>query len=465
MLRCLTVFLVAFFYCASVFSQATCIIDSLPAYTPAEDSIYIAGDFNGWNPGLPECVLHKNAENKWFITFPSQPEGTVYQYKFTRGSWETVEKGFMGEEIPNRVFTFGNGDTVHIIIYNWRDYGGSGSTAADNVSVMDESFYMPQLDRSRRIWLYVPPDYEASGESYPVLYMHDGQNLFDTYTSYAGEWQVDETLNILAGLGYRVPLVVGIDNGGLDRIDEYTPWQNPEYGGGDGDLYVEFIVETLKPYIDEHYRTLTDRNNTGIMGSSLGGLISHYGSLKYQEIFSKAGLFSPSYWFSDSVWTFTRQTGKQYGMRFYQMCGSLEGGNMAEYMQDMQDSLLSFGFSQDELFSKVVAGGQHNETLWKQEFGQAYLWLFNSWANIVEDPEITGRIICTPNPAVDVLSFSRVNKKPFDRIIIYDSKGIIAKILSDVIDNRIIIQDLPPGVYMILCYTSDAWHSGKFVKQ
>jgi len=98
--------------------QATCIIDSLPAYTPPGDLIYIAGDFNGWNPGDPNYVLSKNTEQKWCYTTDSIPEGTQIQFKFTRGSWETVEKGPLGEEIPNRLFTFGNGDTIHIIIYN-----------------------------------------------------------------------------------------------------------------------------------------------------------------------------------------------------------------------------------------------------------------------------------------------------------------------------------------------------------
>jgi predicted alpha/beta superfamily hydrolase len=446
-------------------SQATFIIDSIPDYTPPEDTIYVAGDFNEWNPGQPEFALQKNAENKWFITTIAQPDGTIYQYKFTRGSWETVEKGPMGEEIPNRQFTFGNGDTVHIIIYNWRDYGGSGSTAAENVTVMDENFYMPQLNRNRRIWLYFPPDYDTSGESYPVLYMHDGQNLFDAFTSYAGEWQVDETLNTLSDQGYKVPLVVGIDNGGLDRIDEYTPWSNPEYGGGDGDLYMEFIAETLKPYIDGHYRTLSDRNNTGIMGSSLGGLISHYGTLNYQNIFSKAGFFSPSYWFSDSVWAFTHLMGKQDDFRLYQMCGSLEGGTMVIDMERMQDSLFSIGFTQDDLFTKVVDGGQHNESLWRQEFGQAYLWLFTSWANTIDDEEMIHTIRCTPNPSNDVIYISRTDHRPFENIVIYDIRGIKVKTLANVKGNSISISDLSQGTYFIRCNTKESYYTGKFIKR
>jgi hypothetical protein len=113
----------------------------------------------------------------------------------SRGSWQTVEGNESGGFLPNRNFTFGSADTLWIAILSWEDLGGTGSTAAENVIIMDEAFYMPQLNRHRRIWLYLPPDYETSGKDYPVLYMHDGQNLFDHYTSFAGEWEVDETLN------------------------------------------------------------------------------------------------------------------------------------------------------------------------------------------------------------------------------------------------------------------------------
>ena len=286
-------------------AQVTFIIDSLPAYTPPEDELYIAGSFNGWNPGDINNKLDTNDEGLWEITLDGFSDGLTIDFKFTRGDWSKVEKGPNGEEINNREFTFGNGDTVNLIIYNWADQNGGQSTAAENVIIMDEEFEMPQLNRFRRIWLYLPPDYDQSSNEYPVLYMHDGQNLFDQFTSFAGEWEIDETLNRLVDQGYKVPIVVGIDNGGIYRIDELTPWNNPDYGGGQGDEYMAFIVETLKPFIDENYRTLSDRENTGIMGSSLGGLISTYGALKYQNIFSKSGPFSPAYWINnDSIWNF-----------------------------------------------------------------------------------------------------------------------------------------------------------------
>jgi len=218
-----SIFIIFLFMCTiRISAQVTFVVQSMPANTPAQDNLYMAGDFNGWQAGMPQYMLQKNSEGKWSITLAAQPAGTVLNFKFTRGTWGNVEKGASGEEIGNRTFTFGNSSsTVDVTILNWADLtGGSNSTAASNVKIMSTAFYMPQLDRYRRIWIYFPPDYETSAISFPVLYMHDGQNLFDNLTSFSGEWKVDETLNLLAGQGNRVPIVVGIDNGGGDRIGE-----------------------------------------------------------------------------------------------------------------------------------------------------------------------------------------------------------------------------------------------------
>lgn len=458
--------LFAFLLIVSAQAQVTFVIENLPATTPAGDSLYISGSFNGWDPGSPEYVMHKNGQEQWTITLPPQSAGTVIQYKFTRGSWATVEKGAAGEEIPNRVFTFGNDTTIYITIHNWADNGGGGSsTAASNVSVMDDNFFMPQLNRNRSIRIYLPPAYETSGLSYPVLYMHDGQNLFDVLTSFSGEWEVDEALNTLASQGHIVPIVVGIDNGGSFRLSEYTPWPNTEYGGGDGELYMRFIVETLKPYIDQHYRTLPDRNNTGIMGSSLGGLISHYGALRYQDVFSKAGIFSPSYWFSDSVWSFTGLTGKQHDMRLYQLCGTLEGGNTVSDMLRMNDTLIKAGFRQDEILNKVVTGGQHNEALWRSNFAEAYLWLFEPGASAIEEPNGKPGILCFPNPVTDELSFQGLPGTLYDSIMIYDMMGQKVKEITGLTENKADVSDLKPGTYILRFLKTDALIEGKFVKR
>ena len=449
-------------------AQVTFVVESLPANTPAQDNLYIAGDFSAWDPGSVQYVMHKNEQGKWSITLPAQSAGTVINYKFTRGTWATVEKGAAGEEIGNRSYTFGSTGQVSITIYNWADLGSSStSTAAANVKIMSSNFDMPQLNRTRKIWIYLPPAYETSGIAYPVLYMHDGQNLFDNQTSFAGEWKVDEALNSLASQGEKVPIVIGIENGGNYRIGEYTPWFNPDYGGGDGEKYMQFIVETLKPYVDQHYRTLPDRENTGIMGSSLGGLISHFGALKYQSVFGKAGIFSPSYWFSDSVWKFTHDAGKQNDMRIYQLCGTDESSeiDVPGDMYRMNDSLVKLGFAQENISNKVVAGGQHNEKLWSEAFSEAYQWLFNDYITSVADPVQDVGITCYPNPVTNELTFKSTRKIHFDTLVIMDINGKVVKSIKAPANNKLDVRNLKSGSYILRCTAGDVRLEGKFIKK
>ena len=215
-------------------SQVTFKITDVPENTPDDASIYISGDFDGWTGGSEPYRLESEQEGSYSITL-SQQSGSI-QFKFTLGSWAMVEKGANGEEIGNRRYTFGEShDTVEVAILNWSGISGGG-TAAENVFVLDNNFEMPQLGgRERRVWIYLPPDYDLIDTKWPVLYMHDGQNLFDIETAFAGEWEVDETLNALydsTGFGL---IVVGIDNGGATRTEEYAPWVNSTYGGGRGE--------------------------------------------------------------------------------------------------------------------------------------------------------------------------------------------------------------------------------------
>ena len=167
------------------------------------------------------------------------------------------------------------------------------STAQPNVHVL-APMPIPGLDRERTIRIYLPPGYERSGRRYPVLYLHDGQNLFDAATSFIGEWEVDESLNRLAKKSGIELIAVGIDNGGDHRLQELAPLDNAKGLAPEGDPYLAFIVKIVKPYVDAHYRTKPDRADTAIGGSSLGALISHYALYRYPQTFGKALLFSPS---------------------------------------------------------------------------------------------------------------------------------------------------------------------------
>ncbi|HRH60029.1 MAG TPA: alpha/beta hydrolase-fold protein, partial [Chitinophagaceae bacterium] len=294
-------------------------------YTPLLDTIFVAGTFNNWNAGDVNYTLQKTVLNTWQITL-SEPAGTAIEYKFTRGNWSAVETKADGSYLPNRQYTFTNSSgSRNIAIGNWEDMLGN-HTAVGNTKIIDLDFYMPQLNRYRRVWIYLPQDYYSSSAQYPTLYMQDGQNLFDYLTSFAGEWKCDETMETLQNSdSTNGIIIIGIDNGGITRTNEYSPWINPSYGGGEGDEYMSFIISTLKPFIDANFRTLPDRVNTGIMGSSMGGLLSWYGALANQNVFGKVGVFSPSFWFSPEVMNFAAATAKQYPTSFYFLAGGLEG--------------------------------------------------------------------------------------------------------------------------------------------
>lgn len=254
-------------------------------------------------------------------------------------------------------------------------------TIVGNVTII-EDFNIPELGRTRDIWIYVPPDYEDStSKHYPVLYMHDGQNLFDVITSSAGEWGIDETLEDFFENGETEGvIVVGIKNGGTHRTQEYCPWEfqyDNEILGGEGDEYVDFIVNTLKPHIDENYRTLPNRENTGIVGSSMGGLISLYAGIKYQEIFSKVCAMSSSFWMGyDNIMSFLVSNPKEDNMLIYLDVGELEDQDMVDDTNGVYDKLLEIGFSQDELMKVLDEDGEHSEAFWRERFPDAFLWLF-----------------------------------------------------------------------------------------
>ena len=252
------------------------------------------------------------------------------------------------------------------------------STATENVSILKKEFLIPNLNNiSHKIWVYVPPNYNNSNKKYPVIYMHDAQNLFDATTSYAGEWGIDETLNKLfkkTGKGF---IVVAVENGGEERINEYTPWEHEKYGGGKGAIYIDFLKNTLKPYIDATYRTKKQAKHTAIIGSSLGGLISYYGGLKYPETFGKIGALSTSFWFSDKVKDFTYNYGKNKKSKLYLLVGVKEGKDVVLNTKKYKILLLETGFKSKNITSKINPEGAHNEAFWSSEFSEVIQWLYN----------------------------------------------------------------------------------------
>ncbi len=375
-------------------AQLTITLTSVPANTPAADPLYVAGSFNNWNPAVPAYRMTAQSGGRFTLTLPATVRGAV-EFKITRGSWATVETTASGGAIANRSTTIPATGTAAFsgAVAGWQDLLAPPvptSTASPSVSVMNTAFAMPQLGRTRRIWLYLPPDYATSTKTYPVLYMHDGQNLFDNATAFSGEWSVDETLDRLQAQGDWGCIVVGIDNGGASRLNEYSPYANPTYGGGQGDQYVDFLISTLKPYIDQNYRTRPDRLSTGIMGSSMGGLISLYAGLKRPDVFGRVGVFSPSLWFNRRIYSYARTAQPQRpDPRMFMLSGARESSSQVTDQRRMLDTLAFAGYQIGaEVDSVIKSDGQHAEWFWKREFGAAYQWLFAGTGPLATAEEI-----------------------------------------------------------------------------
>jgi len=365
--------------------SVTMIVNDLPNDHDYTKDIYISGDFEGWSGGRSELKLEKK-DKAYSITLPNHRE--TINFKFTLGTWESVELDAKRQNVENRIYSFKKTpETINISIGAWSDgsTNETNTTKQPNVETFAEAFNIPQLNTTRKILVYLPPNYVNSTESYPVLYMHDGQNVFDKATSYSGEWEADEIMNRLHQTNGLDVIVVAIDNS-ENRMQEYTPWKHKKYGEPQGKQYVDFIAKTLKPAIDAKYRTKSEAKNTGIMGSSMGGLISHYAAFQYPNVFGKAGVFSPSFWFSHEIIPFTeKHLAKAKNSKLYYLMGEKEGGNMVIDIQKIIHTIKTNGFPETNLASKISPNGTHSEAFWRSEFSKAMLWLFSEHVKIKTD--------------------------------------------------------------------------------
>ena len=247
------------------------------------------------------------------------------------------------------------------------------------------NFSSPQLGDTRTLRIFLPPSYSLNPmKRYPVLYMHDGQNLFEAATAFGGvEWRVDETINDLVNQGRMDEvIVVGVDNGGSDRIYEYTPCCDPQYGGGGANTYERFLLETVKPFVDQNYRTLTSSQNTAIMGSSLGGLVSTYIGRRQPTKFGKlAGLSSSFWWNNQMLPREVEASTVKVPVNIY-----IDAGTSSDGLPDttrMRDALVVDGYVQGrDLYYYVAQGAGHNEAAWAARLHLPLTYLF-PWQSTV----------------------------------------------------------------------------------
>lgn len=247
-------------------------------------------------------------------------------------------------------------------------------TARPEVQVLPP-LAMPGLDRERRLRVFVPASHAQGTARYPVVYLHDGQNLFDDATSYAGEWGVDETLAARAASGAREFIAVGIDHGGEHRVRELNPWDHPRLGSGEGRAYLRFVVDVVKPLVDARWRTLAGRPHTAIVGSSMGGLISHAALHLHPDVFSKAGVLSPAYWTAPAIFDLARTAALPDDSRLYLSMGTREGERAMDEVRRMDELLRQRGGARHALH--VVDGAEHHEAAWRLEFPRMLDWLYS----------------------------------------------------------------------------------------
>jgi len=295
--------------------------------------------------------------------------------------------------------------------YNYADHR-SMHTVVGDLKVAD-NIYSPQLHNRRRLFVYLPPSYTAEAERrYPVIYIQDGQNLFDEALSYAGEWQVDETMEALGHAGIEA-IVVGIANMETRRIDEYSPFKDARLRkGGRGDWYVAFMANTVKPLIDHDFRTMPAREHTGVLGSSMGGLISLYAFFSRADVFGFAGAMSPSLWFAqEAILSYVRQAAFKSG-KLYLDTGTHEGGDTRASgrpphrytsrhltaARRMRDLLAAKGYAEGSLLRyEEEEQAVHNEAAWARRLPAALRFLLAEYQRpLAPAPKLTA--VVQPEP-------------------------------------------------------------------
>lgn len=261
----------------------------------------------------------------------------------------------------------------------------SGPAPAGRVRMIRD-FGSRVLGNRRDVAVYFPPGYEEGNARYPVLYVQDGQNVFDPATAFGGvDWGLARTCDRLIAAGEMEPVIIVAPYNTRGRTGEYTPVPDAGYGGGDGDAYGRFLSDELKPFVDAHLRTRPGAGDTAIMGSSLGGLISLHLAFTRPDVFSRAAALSPSLWWAEGYmarWT-RRSPLPEPRPRLWVDMGTREGDEPADHEANIE-GLRAFntvlrerGWRMgDGLESHEIAGAAHDEDAWRARAAWVLRFLF-----------------------------------------------------------------------------------------
>lgn len=349
--------------------------------------VFITGNFNQWNPRDKNFELSKTEENTYTIDIEDKKLPKLIEYKYSKGGWENVEIDRFGNITPNRKILKSakkSLDAVEKWRINWAPFKSEFFPIAEIIS---EKFFIPQLNRTRKIWALLPHDYRETDKTYPVLYLQDAQNLFNEGSPF-GNWEIDQKMSILTEYGRGDVIIIAIENGSEDRIKEYVLDNESITQNAEGKKYIRFLADTLKPYVDSVYRTKPEREFTGIGGSSLGGLISIYSGFLYPEVYSKLMIFSPSLWINPENNYPQMNFKNPYDIKVYMYGGEKEGSEMTERIHLFESTMEGWEDSHSLQFTfktSINPEGRHQEFYWSQEFPRAMEWLF---FDTQEDPKL-----------------------------------------------------------------------------
>ena len=245
------------------------------------------------------------------------------------------------------------------------------------IETIEEDYEIPHLNATRKISALLPYDYYDSKKHYPVLYLQDGQNLFNPSAPF-GDWAIDKTLEKLSTEGLKDIVIIAVDHGEKERILEYLPYFNHRFGQGKGKHYVAFMREKLMPYVNRKYRIHDHFSQIGIGGSSMGGLISLYAGLAHPDIFGKMMIFSPSLWISKIIYYQTQSFKPKPGSKTFLYAGGKESLDHLPNVEELQRLLSkkSKDYPFYQLKTVINMDGEHKEIYWKEQFPEAVKYLF-----------------------------------------------------------------------------------------
>lgn len=341
--------------------------------------VYISGNFNQWITQDSQYRMDKVGNGLYHYVFPENftyPDPMLY--KFTRGDWSEVEIDQYGNRTENRVSRLKKGiqrEHVHKWRHNWLPFK---SKFLPEVHLISQEFEIPQLNKKRKVWALLPHDYHQTNERYPVMYLQDAQNLFNEQSAY-GNWEIDKKLAVMAEYNIGKVIVIAVEHADKERVLEYNVG-NTVLGQGQGKQYIRFLADTLKPFVDQHFRTKPERTHTGIGGSSMGGLVSIFSGLMYPEVFGKLMIFSPSLWVVPKIKLSFLDLYDPQDFRVYLYAGGSESATMVDHVKKFRKRLLEKENYTDKMKVRLSINehGKHTETYWSDEFPKAMEWLFFS---------------------------------------------------------------------------------------